>query len=103
MKTMKRTRLLLLSIAVLFLVSFKIPHNLVNGQTGPYDNDTAFKEKSSEISLGKQAVNLPAKTQGFNEIFETTGANGVKLNAKAVSFVKDYMESEGDNLEKMKT
>jgi membrane-bound lytic murein transglycosylase D len=103
MKTMKRTRLLLLSIAVLFLVSFKIPHNLVNGG-GPYDNDTAYKEKTSEITLGKQsALKSSAKTAGFNEIFESTSANGVKLNAKAVSFVKDYMESEGENLEKMKS
>lgn len=101
---MKRTRLLLLSIAVLFLVSFKIPHNLKTQFGGPNDNDTAYKEKTSDISLGKQsAVNLPAKTQGFNEIFETTGANGVKLNTRAVSFVKDYMESEGKNLEKMKS
>ena len=101
---MKRTRLLLLSIAVLFLVSFRIPHNLLNTQSGgPYDNDTA-SEKASELSLGKQsAVNSSAKTQGFNEIFETTGANGVKLNARAVSFVKDYMDKEGKNLEKMKS
>src|SRR5215510_8436854 len=103
MKTMKRTRLLLLGIAVLFLVSFRIPHNLLNTQSGGlYDNDTAYKEKTSDISLGKQsAVNSSAKTQGFNEIFETGGANGVKLNARAVSFVKDYMDKEGKNLEKM--
>jgi len=102
---MKRTRLLLLGIAVLFLVSFRIPHTLLNNQVGgPYDNDTAYKEKAGELSLGKQsALNSSAKTQGFNEIFETTGANGVKLNARAVSFVKDYMDAEGKNLEKMKT
>lgn len=102
---MKRTRLLLLSIAVLFLVSFRIPQNLMKIQAGgPYDNDTAYKEKAGELSLGKQsAVNSSAKTQGFNAIFETTGANGVKLNARAVSFVKDYMDKEGNNLEKMKT
>jgi membrane-bound lytic murein transglycosylase D len=104
MKTMKRSRLLLLSIAVLFLVSFKIPHNLVNQSGGRFDNDTAYKEKASDISLGKQsAVNSSAKTQGFNQIFETAGANGVKLNARAVSFVKDYMKSEGKNLESMKS
>jgi peptidoglycan lytic transglycosylase D len=104
MKTMKRTRLLLLGIAVLFLVSFRIPHVLNNQAGGPYDNDTAYKEKAGELSLGKQsALNSSAKTQGFNEIFETTGANGVKLNARAVSFVKDYMDAEGKNLEKMKT
>jgi membrane-bound lytic murein transglycosylase D len=102
MKTMKRTRLLLLGIAVLFLVSFRIPRNLVDTYSGgPYDNDTAY-EKAGDISLSKQlAVNSSAKTQGFNAIFETS-ANGVKLNARAVSFVKDYMEKEGRNLEKMK-
>jgi len=105
MKTMKRTRLLLLSIAVLFLVSFRIPRTFLDNRAGgPYDNDTAYKEKAGELSLGKQsALNSSAKTQGFNAIFETTGANGVKLNARAVSFVKDYMDSEGKNLEKMKT
>ncbi|HYJ37932.1 MAG TPA: lytic transglycosylase domain-containing protein [Chitinophagaceae bacterium] len=102
---MKRTRLLLLGIAVLFLVSFRMPRNLVDTYPGgPYDNDTAYKEKAGDISLGKQsAVNSSAKNQGFNAIFETTGANGVKLNARAVSFVKDYMDKEGKNLEKMKS
>jgi len=102
---MKRTRLLLLGIAVLFLVSFRIPHTLMESPfSGPYDNDTAYKEKAGDLSLGKQsALNSSAKTDGFNEIFETTGANGVKLNARAVSFVKDYMKVEGKNLEKMKT
>ena len=78
---------------MLFLVSFRIPRNLMETPSGgPYDNDTAYKEKATDISLGKQsAVNSSAKTVGFNEIFETTGANGVKLNARAVSFVKDYM------------
>ena len=104
---MKRTRLLLLGIAVLFLASFKIPHDLMYQLGGPYVNDTAFKEKVSEQTLSLQqqsAVNSSAKTQlGFNGLFETTGANGVKLNARAVSFVKDYMEREGKTLEKMKS
>jgi len=55
MKTMKRTRLLLLGIAVLFLVSFRIPHTLMESPfSGPYDNDTAYKEKAGDLSLGKQ-------------------------------------------------
>ena len=61
-----------MSIAVLFLVSFRIPRNLMETPAGgPYDNDTAYKEKAADITLGKQsAVNSSAKTDGFNEIFD---------------------------------
>src|ERR1700730_15306266 len=104
MKTMKRTRILMLGIAVLFLVSFKIPHNLLKNQVGgPYLNDTAFKEKGSEQTLSQSASSSAKSQVGFNNLFETTGANGVKLNARAVSFVKDYMEKEGKTMEKMKS
>lgn len=43
--------------------------------------------------------------QGFKNLFDAENTNGInvaRLNPKAVSFVQDYMEDEGDRLEKMK-
>jgi membrane-bound lytic murein transglycosylase D len=42
---------------------------------------------------------------GFKDLFEPETSNGVsitRLNPKAVSFVQDYIESDGDRLNKMK-
>jgi membrane-bound lytic murein transglycosylase D len=45
--------------------------------------------------------------EGFKDLFETSQNNTTeftaKLNPKAISFVQDYMESHGDNLNKMKS
>lgn len=43
--------------------------------------------------------------QGFRDLFESATSNGInvaRLNPKAVSFVEDYMEAEGERLTKMK-
>lgn len=57
-------------------------------------------------SLAKQEVVVDPK-DGFKDLFDkTTTSNGIniqKLNPKAISFVTDYMASQGRNLEKMKS
>src|SRR6478672_11070338 len=61
---------------------------------GPATKDSIVKE---------QAATDPK--QAFKDIFESgTGesANVITLNPKAVSFVQDYIENEGERLNKMK-
>jgi len=68
--------------------------------------------------LGGQATNQVSKDSsskdqipsdpkdGFKDLFDSESDNGMgitKLNPKAVSFVQDYIESDGERLTKMKT
>ena len=59
-------------------------------------SDTLLNKKLSEKANANDQV-------GFTNLFENTAANGTKLNSRAVSFVKDYMEKEGESMEKLKS
>jgi len=53
---------------------------------------------------GKVANDSTDPKAGFSELFETgvTASNGVRLNPRAITFVQDYMEKQGEDLLKMK-
>lgn len=59
-------------------------------------SDTLVNKKLSEKAIANDPV-------GFTNLFENTAANGTKLNSRAVSFVKDYMEKEGKEMERLRT
>ena len=74
-------------------------------------NATAKKSAKTVKSTVSKAVNKPSikpltdsanPTNGFHELFELAGNNGVRLNPRAASFVQDYMEKNTSNLLKMK-
>ncbi len=105
---MKKARLLLLGITVLFLASFKNPgYNSDLQAVDFFLSDTAIKDKTAEqitlSSAGRLAQNTVVAETGFKNLYESTGSNGAKLNARAVSFVKDYVVREGKSMEKLKT
>ena len=71
-----------------------LPH-----QGGSSSIQVSFKDSSVK---GTATENPKA---GFKDLFESGSDNGLKvtrLNPKAVSFVQDYIESDGDRLMKMK-
>src|SRR3954463_12610616 len=64
----------------------------------------ASQPNTVQDSAIKEPVNADPK-DGFKDLFEqNSGQNNytTKLNPKAVDFVEDYMETEGDRLMKMK-
>ena len=67
-------------------------------QAGIYTN-----QASKDSSIKDQEASNPK--DAFRDLFENESSNNAtsfKLNPKAVSFVQDYMDSEGDRLTKMK-
>jgi len=66
---------------------------------------SVIKVSINDSSL-KEATKQTDPKDGFRDLFETeanTNSQTFKLNPKAVSFVEDYMESDGDRLAKMKS
>jgi membrane-bound lytic murein transglycosylase D len=54
----------------------------------------------------KDQTNTADPKDGFKDLFDTESANGIntaRLNPKAISFVQDYISSEGERLNKMKS
>jgi len=87
---MKRARLLLVGIALFSL-------DLSGLGNGNDPSDTLQIKRLSEKSANQ------SDPVGFTNLFENTASNGTKLNARAVSFVKDYMEKEGESMEQMRS
>jgi membrane-bound lytic murein transglycosylase D len=72
-----------------------------------YSTGIPGKGGASTIKISKDSSikEQPADPKnGFKDLFEAGTDNGVrtKLNPKAVSFVQDYIESDGDRLTRMK-
>jgi membrane-bound lytic murein transglycosylase D len=70
----------------------------------PQEQVGASQPNTIQDSAIKEPVNADPK-DGFKDLFEqNSGQNNytTKLNPKAVDFVEDYMETEGDRLMKMK-
>lgn len=68
-----------------------------------HDFASASPRGNSADTTSENIVNLK---DGFKDLFETENLDGMnisKLNPKAVNFVQDYMDQEGDRLEKMKS
>lgn len=79
----------------------------MNHIPGTFTDTTLGKANGQQSALKDataiaQPANMPS---GFKDLFVMTSgdANGVKLNARAVSFVQDYMESHTKKLEKMRS
>jgi len=69
----------------------------------PQQGGHATTQVSKDSSIKDQDPTDPK--DGFKDLFESESNNGIgitKLNPKAVSFVQDYIESDGDRLTKMK-
>lgn len=117
---MSKTRLLLFAVTVIALMSFtgkghgkkdtfapgQLQTSLLTDtteqkSTGEKAQSTAASTTSiTEVSSKNTANNLES---GFKDLFVMTGANGVKLNSRAVTFVQDYMEKNSRKLENMKS
>jgi len=70
----------------------------------PQQDGQATTQVSKDSSIKDQ--NPTDSKDGFKDLFESEANNDpgiTKLNPKAVSFVQDYIESDGDRLTKMKT
>jgi membrane-bound lytic murein transglycosylase D len=114
---MSKTRLLLFGVAIFGSMSFKTgeSRNPANNQAGQlqevevYTDTTQLKKSSSPSDKEQATTSTTAKSTdlqtGFDDLYTWTSgtSNGVKLNARAVSFVQDYMESHSRKLEKMKS
>ena len=84
--------LLLATILVSFLIKDYASASPLRGNSNQSD--------STDVKLLKANPKL-----GFKDLFENgteSDFHFAKLNPKAVSFVQDYMEDEGDNLERLK-
>ena len=117
---MSKTRFLLFAVTVIALMSFTgrghgkkdafspnqfqaamLTDTTDQKNTGDKAQTTAASTTSiTEASSKNTADNLES---GFKDLFVMTGSNGVKLNARAVSFVQDYMEKNSRKLENMKS
>jgi membrane-bound lytic murein transglycosylase D len=71
---------------------------------------TTKKTTTSRITVLKDTIQSPAKadtagsTAGFEDLFESNDSkSAVRLNARAVSFVEDYMDNNSKDLLKLKT
>jgi membrane-bound lytic murein transglycosylase D len=114
---MSKTRLLLFAVTVIGLMSFagsargeKPRFNPGQFQANTYNDTTEQKatgDKAQTASITDATKNSNLQNNnleaGFKELFVMTGANGVKLNSRAVSFVQDYMEKNSRKLENMKS
>ncbi|HEU4471963.1 MAG TPA: lytic transglycosylase domain-containing protein [Flavisolibacter sp.] len=90
---------LLLLATSLFCLNLEGYAETTPQQAGAPSDKVAIKDSSI-----KEAERSDPK-DAFKDLFESEtsiGVNGAKLNPKAVSFVQDYMETEGSRLEKMK-
>lgn len=111
---MSKTRLLLFGVMIFGLMSFTAGEGKADGfslrQVLAMLTDTT--QEKANASLGSSGSSTTATTNnnnnnnnlqsGFKDLF-ITGANGVKLNSRAVGFVQDYMEKNSSKLEKMKS
>jgi len=71
--------------------------------SGSFTNGGAYANLNSDSSIKDQQASNPK--DAFKNIFYSESSNNAssfKLNPKAVSFVQDYMENEGDRLTRMK-
>jgi membrane-bound lytic murein transglycosylase D len=71
--------------------------------SGSFSNSGAYANQDSDSSIKDQQVTDPK--DAFKDIFDSESSNNAssfKLNPKAVSFVQDYVENEGDRLTRMK-
>jgi membrane-bound lytic murein transglycosylase D len=71
--------------------------------SGVLENGIYANRHSKDSSIKDQSTSDPK--DAFKDLFESESSNNAtsfKLNPKAVSFVQDYMDSEGDRLMKMK-
>lgn len=115
---MSKTRLLLFAVTVSALMSFtgrghgKETFSPGQLQTAALTDTTEQKntgEKAQSTAASTTSVSGSSKNNaedlesGFKDLFVMAGANGVKLNSRAVSFVQDYMEKNSRKLENMKT
>lgn len=88
---------LLLLATSLFCLNLQGYSSGVPGQGGPASNQTQTSEDSS--------IKGSDPKDAFKDLFEPETSNDAKttkLNPKAVSFVQDYMESDGARLTKLK-
>lgn len=116
-----QTNLILSSLLTFFITSAIIAHSRdVNEGAG--DADQIHPVSSSALLQGLSTLNDSiiassriarkdslSPNEGFDNLFENTKIvrastkfNSVRLHPKAISFVKDYMEKETDNLMKLK-
>jgi membrane-bound lytic murein transglycosylase D len=90
-------KLLLLATSLFCLTCLEGYSSGVFTQGGNYANQI------SDSSIKDQQASDPK--DAFKDLFDSESSNNAssfKLNPKAVSFVEDYMDSEGDRLSKMK-
>jgi len=91
-------KLLLLATSLFCLTCLEGYSSGVFTQGGIYANQV-----SKDSSIKDQQASDPK--DAFKDLFESESSNNAtsfKLNPKAISFVQDYMDSEGDRLMKMK-
>jgi membrane-bound lytic murein transglycosylase D len=99
-------RFLLLIVTSLGMSSISLGNPSDNfGQA--YFGDTGVIDRKATASLIIASENSNASgDNGFKDLFIATsmgGRNGAKLNPKAVSFVQDYIEKNGKELQSMKS
>lgn len=70
---------------------------------------SATQSKKANTIILSSMLQLPGKVadsadpkNGFTSLFENNASNGVRLNPRAITFVQDYMEKNGEDLLKMK-
>jgi membrane-bound lytic murein transglycosylase D len=71
--------------------------------SGSFSNSGDYANLDSDSSIKDQQVSDPK--DAFRDLFESESSNNAssfKLNPKAISFVQDYVENEGDRLTRMK-
>ena len=91
-------KLLLLATSLICLSLKGYPAGIPNQRGNSYIK-VAFNDSTDK---NKTPVN---PNKGFTDLFESTLVNGVsatRLNPRAVSFVEDYISTEGERLNKMK-
>lgn len=74
------------------------------GPTNFADTGVSFMNSSNQGIIHPERNNTPSE-DGFKDLFIATsigGSNGAKLNPKALSFVQDYIEKNGKELQEMK-
>ena len=99
------SRLLFLTVFV-FVISFTSKGNTINNYSKTKSGDTTvLLQKIPNSSLIAMQEGKNSSQNGFKDLFIATsigGSNGAKLNPKAVSFVQDYIDKNGKELQNMK-